>query len=152
MPTIEEVNIKVENTIEDVKELKKRVESIEHYKEENRLSMQNIERDVSDVKDDVSDVKNSVEKIFAKLDKISDSLKKDTDEHFKNLEDKNNELSAKIEKLENKEDEKKLKVYNSIADFIKKGMSSMVGKIVFSVPFLYGLYELVVKIIESLKG
>ena len=71
MPTIEEVNIKVDHTIEEVKELKEKVDKIDNYREETRLSMQRIERDVSEVKD-------SVKKLFEKLDSIGDNLKKDT--------------------------------------------------------------------------
>ena len=149
MATIEELNVKVENTIDDVKELKKRVDDMENYRENNRLSMQNIERDISDVKEDVSDVKGSIKKIFTKLDNISESLKRDTDDHFKKLEEKDSELCSKIEKLENKENEKKLKTYNSIVNFFKKGMSSIIGKIIFSVPFIYGLYKRLV-ILKSL--
>lgn len=134
---------------EDIKELKEKVNKIDNYREENTLTVNNIQRDVKDVKEDVKDVKDNMTELKDMIINLEKSLKQNTDEHFKEIENKQKKQNDRLKILENKDNEKRLSRYNFIVNFIKKGLSTLVGKIIFSIPFLYGLYELLKKVFEN---
>ena len=136
---------------EDIKELKEKVSRIDNYREENTLTVNNIQRDVKDVKDDVKDVKGNIDELKTMINNLGNSLKQNTDEHFDKIEKKQKNQEDRLKILENKDDNRKISIYNSINDFIKKGFSTLLGKIIFSIPFLYGLYEFIKRVIESMN-
>lgn len=155
----------IKNNTEDIKEIKSEMEKNRQHREDTAIKMNNFDRDIQDIKMKLDEHNNRFDKVDNRFDKVDnrfdevinsinslgEKLKKDTDEYFDKLKNKNKELNERIQKLENKDNDEKLKRYNGVIKFFSDGTKSLLAKVLFSVPFLYGLFKLIGDIISGLN-
>lgn len=153
------------NIDRDIKDIKKQCEESRKDRQNTSLELANFDRDIKDIKNKLDEHNNRFDKVDNNLDKVSnrfdelilkinllkDDLKKDTDVRFKELENKNKVFKTRLEGLEEKDNKEKIKRYDNTVKFLLDGTKGLMGKILFSVPFLYGLYELIKNIILGLN-